>query len=197
MTEINEEDIDHEATTEGVEETHAEVAQESENPVAAVAGQFGVDAPTFVAQLINFLIVLAVLWAFVYRPVVKMLDERKEKIEASMKKVEEIDARMTSVEAERDDILKTARKEAQEIAEQAHEAGTSRREEMLVSAKEEVRGVVEKAKKQLADERASMLVELRADIVDITVKAVESILVDQVDEKASQKLAKEMVEKLT
>lgn len=196
-TNIEETVRDRQSEDSHLQETHEEVSVESESPIGAVAGQFGLDAPTFIAQLVNFLIVLVILWRFVYRPVVRLLDERSEKIEKSVKTAQDIEERMAKLAVEREDVLNDARKEAQAIAEKAHEESSARREEMIASAKREVERVIAKGKEQLADEKKTMLRELRKDIVDIAVKAVARVLDDQVDEKRSQSLAEEVVRKMS
>ncbi|MBT4857323.1 F0F1 ATP synthase subunit B [Candidatus Uhrbacteria bacterium] len=199
MSEPIEDIIEHDETAEDSDasETHEEIAVDGDNPIAAVVGQFGLNVQTFAAQLINFLIVLVILWRFVYKPVVKLLDERQEKIEKSVKTAEEIEERMTKLSIEREEILNEARKEAQAIAEKAHEDSNGRRDEMVASAKREVERVISKGKDQLATEKASMLRELRKDVVDIAVKAVARVLDDQVDEKRSKSLAEEVVRKMS
>lgn len=184
---------------EEVAETHETVAHESENdnPINAVAGQFGLNGQIFVSQLINFLIVLIVLWKFVYKPIVRMLDERSEKIEKSMKQAQEIEKRVSDIEKEKDEIMTNAQKQAQEIIEKAYEQGKVRQEEIISAAKREVERVITKGKEQLAEEKTTMLKEARKDIVDIAVKATTRILQDQVDAVKSKSIAEEAVRKLS
>ncbi|MFH1611116.1 MAG: F0F1 ATP synthase subunit B [Patescibacteria group bacterium] len=179
------------------QELHEEVGQDSgENPIAKVAGQFGINGQIFVSQLINFLIVLIILWRFVYKPIVKMLDERSEKIEKSMKQADEIEKRVSEIEKEKDRIITETQKQAQEIIQKAHAQGQARQEEIILSAKHEVERIIEKGKSQLGDEKTAMMKELRKDIIDIALKAATRILQDQVDETKSKSLAEETVRKL-
>lgn len=178
-------------------ETHTETQAESENPITAVAGQFGLNGQMFTAQLINFLLVLLVLWRFAYRPIVKMLDERQEKIEKSVRQADEIEKRVSDIENEREEILNIARKEAQEIAEKAHQHGEARREEIVSAAKREVERVISKGKEQLTAEKETMMRDLRKDIIDIAVKAATRIAGDQIDETKSKSLAEETIRKMT
>jgi F-type H+-transporting ATPase subunit b len=180
-----------------INELHEETAQEtSANPIEAVAGQFGINGQIFVSQLINFLIVLVILWRFVYRPIVKMLDERSEKIEKSIKQADEIEKRVSEIEKEKNDVITQAQKQAQEIIEKAHIQGQSRQDEIIKAAKREVERIIEKGKIQLSEEKTVMMRELRKDIIDISVKAATRILQDQVDEAKSKSLAEETVRKL-
>lgn len=179
------------------EELQTEVHAESENPIEAVAGQFGLNGQIFVAQLINFAIVLVVLWLFVYKPILKILDERKEKIEKSIKQASEIEERMDAIEKEKESIISEARTAAMEINEKAHQDGKVRSEEMVQAAKREVERVIVKGKQQLTAEKEGMLRDLRKDIVDISMKAVARITQSEIDEKKSQSLAEEVVRKMT
>lgn len=180
---------------EGVE-THTSEGT-SENAVAAVAGQFGLDGPKFAMQSVNFLIALTVLWIFVYKPIVKLLDERTEKIAKSVKQAESIEKRVSAIEEERETIIVEARKEAQTIAEKAKVDSEVRGNEMIESAKREVERVIVKGKKQLQDEKTIMIKELKKDIVDMSMKAAARIVVDQIDEKKSKSLAEEIVRKMS
>ena len=175
--------------------THEEVG--SENPITAVAGQFGLNGTMFAAQLVNFLIVLIVLWIFVYKPVTRMLEERSEKIEKSMKQAESIEKRVADMEKERELVIIEARKQAQDIAEKAQVDATERGTEMIAAAKREVERVIAKGKAQLAEEKSEMLREMRKDVVDIAMKAAARIVQDSLDEKKSKSLAEEVVRKMT
>ena len=185
-----------EETAGTIQETHEETQTESENPIVAVAGQFGLNGQMFTAQLINFLLVLIVLWRFAYRPIVRMLDEREEKIEKSVKQADEIEKRVSEIEKERDEVMNTARREAQEIADKAHKQGEERREEIIGAAKREVERVIVKGKEQLVAEKEAMMRELKKEIIDIAMKAATRSAEDQIDESKSKSLAEEAVRKM-
>ncbi|MFH1631538.1 MAG: F0F1 ATP synthase subunit B [bacterium] len=187
---VTEDTTEHELTS----ETHEEVEAEG---IAAVAGQFGLNGSIFVAQLVNFLIVLIVLWIFLYKPVVKFLDERQEKIEKSVKQAEEIEKRVIEIDKERESILAEARKEAQEVIEKAQADSKTRSDEMVASAKREVERVIARGKDQLVEEKDGMMRDLRKEVVDLAVKAAERVLSEQIDENKSQSLAEEVVRKMT
>lgn len=165
--------------------------------IAAVAGTFGLRGDIFIAQLVNFLIVMLVLWRFVYKPIVGMLDAREKRIEKSVREAEEITKRLKQVDAERSEIMHSARVEAQSLIEKAVNETEERKHEMIEAAKREVERVIVRGKDQLATERDQMMIELRRDIVDIAVRAAAKIALEKMDEKKSQSLAEEVVRKLT
>ena len=192
-------DIPETGTTEehSTNDAHEVIVHEDQGTIGTVAGQFGVNVPGFLGQLVNFLIVLAVLWAFVYRPITKLLDERKETIANSVRQAEEIEARLKAVEEEREGILLAAKKEAQGIAQTAQEQAEAKQKKGVAQAKREVERVVIRGKMQLAEEKKHMIREMKKDIVDIAMKAASRVVQDGFDEKRSQSLTEEVVRKMT
>lgn len=177
-------------------ETTTEQTETQSGP-AAVAGTFGLRGDLFAAQLLNFVLVLLVLWRFAYKPIMRMLEEREKKIAASVADAEAVEKRVREFEVERTALIAEARREAQELISKSMGDGDVRRNEMVEAAKREVERVIVKGKEQLTVERESMLREVRKDIVDIAMKAAARILHDGVTEKKSQSLAEEVVRKMT
>ncbi len=171
-------------TTEVVEET-------------GVLGTLGIDGGIFVAQLVNFLIVLLVLWKFAYKPIVKMLDQRSERIEKSIRDAEHVEKRVAALEDERKEIVAEARAEAAKVMELARADAEAMRTDMVEKAKREVERVVVNGKAQLKADQEAMMREARKELADIAVSAAKRILADGVDEKKSASLAEEVVRKLT
>lgn len=190
-------------TTEDVTTTAAEAAAETgheeatESGPAAVLGTFGVRGDIFAAQLVNFLVVLVVLWRFAYKPIMKKLQEREDLIAKSVHDAKAMEERVAQYEVEREELLATARREAQAIVTVAMAQSDERKTEMLDAAKREVERVIAKGKQQMIAEREAMLRDVRKDIVDIAMKAAARILHEGVTEKKSQSLAEEVVRKMT
>lgn len=171
-------------TTEVVEETGA-------------LGTLGIDGGIFVAQLVNFLVVLLVLWKFAYKPIMKMLDQRSERIEKSMKDAEHVEKRVAALEDERKQVVTEARVEAAKVMETARTDAEAMKTEMVEKAKREVERVVVNGKAQLKADQEAMMREARKELAAIAVAAAKKILADGVDEKKSASLAEEVVRKLT
>ena len=79
----------------------------------------GIEWPLLISQLINFLILIVLMRMFLYKPVLNMLNARKERIAQSMKDAERVSAAAREAEAEKGKVLEQARREAQEIRAQA------------------------------------------------------------------------------
>ena len=156
-------------------------------------GTLGINLKIFIAQLINFGVVLLVLWKWAYTPIVKLLEERQEKIERGVKQAEEIEKRVHDLEAEQKEILMTARAEAGKVLEEARAQAEDRKKVLLEKAKDEVKGVVVQGKAQLQAEKEQMIRDAREEIAVIAVEAARKILSEGVDEKLAGKLAQDVV----
>ena len=82
----------------------------------------GVDGPKLIAQLINFGIVLLVLWKIDYKPVLEMLENRRQKIAQSMDEAEQIKTELAETQAERDKVMAEANQWAEKLFADAKEA---------------------------------------------------------------------------
>src|SRR5262245_45749616 len=83
------------------------------------AETFGLDAPHFFAQVVSFSIVAFCLYKFAYRPVLAMLEERRQKIAESVKNSEKVKAELARAEADRLEILGKANDQATKLIEEA------------------------------------------------------------------------------
>lgn len=168
-------------------------AIESTGGIAAL----GLNAKIFIAQLINFAVVLLVLWKWVYKPIVRLLEERQHKIEQSVKNAEEIEARMKSLDVERREILTQAKAEAQSVVDEAMRSAEARKAEMVEKTKREVERVIMQGKTQLNLERETMIREARKDLIEIAVSATRRIIGEEISDKKANSLAEEVVRKMT
>ena len=85
---------------------------ESGGQVQEIARTFGVDWPHLIAQIISFGIVCALLYWLAYRPVLRMLDERRQQIAQGLANAEKINAELAGIEAQRQEVLTEAQAEA-------------------------------------------------------------------------------------
>lgn len=179
------------------EEAH--IVQEAAHAVEATGGigTLGINLKIFIAQLVNFLIVVLVMWKWAYKPIVSLLDERKAKVETSLKQAKDIEARVEKIEEERADIITAAKQEATEILKASRAQAEEQKTEMVAKAKREVERVIVHGKAQLQAEKQTMLREAKKDLVEIIVTGTQKILKDGIDENKSRSLAEEVVRKMT
>ncbi len=160
-------------------------------------GMLGINLKIFIAQLVNFAIVLLVLWKWAFKPLARGLEARSEKIEKGLKDAEAAGERLKKIEEERKAVLAKTEKNATSLMEDARKEAETKQKEMVEKAKQEVERVVAQGRGALKSEKEAMVREARKDMVEIAVAAVEKILKEKVDEKKSRSLAEEVVRKLT
>lgn len=177
----------------------AEAVQEVAHVTEATGGlgTLGINLKIFIAQLINFTVVLLVLWKWAYTPIVKLLEERQEKVANSVKQAEEVEKRVLDLESEQKEVIATAKSEASKILEEARLSAEDRKKALLESAKKEVQGVVVQGKAQLQAEKEQMIRDAREDIAFIAVEAARKILADGIDEKKAGALAQKTVDTMS
>ena len=137
---------------------------------------FGIQWFSLLAQVINFSILVFVLARFVYKPVLKIVDQRRDAIAESMKQVADIQNQKELVDKERVKILRKADEEAGTLLERAKLEAEAIRTEIEKSAKAQAGQIVTKGMQQLENEKATMIRELQTKLAHAIVLSAEKIL---------------------
>jgi len=135
------------------------------------AQQFGVDWKHFLFQVINFSIVLAVLYLFAFKRVLAMLQERKDRIAESMANAEKIKADLAKAEAQNREILTQANIQATKLIEEARGIAAQVQEQETQKAIAAAEQIITKAREAAAADHARMLGELKREVGRLVVQA--------------------------
>ena len=107
--------------------------------------KLGIDWKLLISQGVNFLILLVVLTKFVYRPLIRIMKERAEKIHKGLEDAEEAKRRLVSIDAIKTQKLAEADKSAVEVIAKAEEVGKKRYQEILMQADARAADVLQEA----------------------------------------------------
>jgi F-type H+-transporting ATPase subunit b len=154
---------------------------------------FHIDAKLILAQLVNFFIVLGVLYKFAYKPTLTLLNDRTAKIEKSLDDAKKIEEKLAAQETEYKKIVTEARVEAQKILDKAGVISEEKREVMIAKAKEEIGVIINKEKEKMLSEKAETMKELKKEVADLVSLSLEKLIEAKVDGKADQELIKKLV----
>lgn len=154
---------------------------------------FNIDWKLFVAQLINFAIVFSVLYFLAFKPLVKTMTERSEKIDQSLKDADAIEKRLSLTEKEREEIIVAAKKQANLIVEGANKRGEERKTELIAKAKEEIGQVINAEKERIARDKAETLKEIKKEVAELVILSVEKLLSEKMTSDKDRELIKKMV----
>ncbi len=173
------------ATTEATSESEdhsKEVVDDS------IVGMFGINWKLFIAQLINFGIVLFVLWKWVWKPVTSNMEARTKKIEDSLLNADQITKDKEEFDSWRNTEMTKARQEATEIISSAKTQAEAVKAEVIEQTKAEQQDIIDRAQLELAQQKTKMLQEAQGELAEIVVAASEKLLRSKLDSKADQKL---------
>ena len=156
----------------------------------------GVDGPKLIAQLINFGIVLFVLWRFAYKPVLEMLETRRQKIAKSMDEAEQIKAELAETQAERDKVMAEANARAEKLIADAKEAAKQVGKAEGQRAVKQAEEIIRKAREATEADRERMMAELKAEIgrlvVETTAKVSGKVLTTEDQQRLIDETNKEL-----
>ena len=120
-----------------------------------------------VAQLFNFALMIVVLRLFLYEPVLKMLQARKDKIAQSMKDAGRVNAAAKAAEAEKAKVLDVARREAQEVRAQATRDAEKIAQDVRSRAETEATEIRMKAQAEASKQMEAALADANKQIADL------------------------------
>lgn len=158
--------------------------------------KLGIDGRLLIAQIINFLVLLFILYKVLYKPVLKVLDERQKKIETSLKHAKQIEKNLFESQGEKEKILTEARNEAGKVIAESRETAEKLRNDLTNKAKEEVADILEQGKKQLESDKEVMFKELKNEVASMVTIATEKLLKERVNEAVDKNVIEKNLDNL-
>ncbi len=157
----------------------------------------GINVPVLIGQVLSFTFLIVMLKLLVYGPVLKMLDERRERIREGLSAADR--GREQAVEAERtaQEQIEAARREGQQIVAQAQQIGQRLQEEARQQAQQQQEVMLERARSEIALERDNAISELRREFADLTITAAEKVIGQSLDRTAHQRLIEQALAEST
>jgi F-type H+-transporting ATPase subunit b len=169
---------------------------ESGGQVEAVARAFGVDWPHLGAQMISFGIVCAVLYALAYKPILRILEARRQQIAGGLANAEKIKRELARIEVERQEILTRAGAEGKQLIDEARAAAARVQAEETQKAIAAAEQIIVRAHDAAELERARMLAELRREVGRLVVQTTASVTGKILTADDQRRLADETIRQL-
>jgi F-type H+-transporting ATPase subunit b len=164
--------------------------------VENITRTFGVDWSHLLAHIISFCIVCAILYRFAYRPVLTMLEERRQQIAQGLANAEKIKAELAQTEARRQQVLTQANAEANRLIEEGHTAAARVQDQETKKAMTAAEQIIAKSREAAAQDYARMFAELKREIgrlvVHTTAAVTGKILTPEDQRRLAEETAKEV-----
>jgi F-type H+-transporting ATPase subunit b len=162
-------------------------------PEGGVLGTLGIDWKLFLAQAINFGVILFVLWRWVLTPVAKRLEDRTRKIEGSLNDARTIEKEKEEFSLWKNKEMTKSRQDASAIIKESQMEAVAVKEALLSKAKEEQEALIKNTQAQLTAEKERTMREIKSEAADLVVASVEKILEQKMDADADQEYVKKVL----
>ena len=151
-------------------------AQTSQSgPIERIVTTFGINWPHLLAQIASFGIVCIILSRFAYRPILKMLEVRRQQIAQGLANAEQIKAELARTEVQRQEVMAQANVQADRFIEEARAAAARLREQETQKAIAGAQEIMIKAREAAAQEHDRMLAELKREVGRLVVQATTTV----------------------
>jgi F-type H+-transporting ATPase subunit b len=154
----------------------------------------GVNLPLLFVFVVNFIVLFFLLRLFLYKPVMKMLDERAKRTKDAMELAEATKKEFEQAKAEVQKQIEKGRQEAQAILAQAMQVGERLKEESRQEAQKQAQVIVDRTRSELEAERDKIVGDLRREFVDISISAAEKVIKETLDKEKHRKLIEETLQ---
>ena len=151
----------------------------------------GVNLWQLIIQLIAFLVFVWLFWRFALGPLVRVLDQRQERVRESMEAAQRMQAELQATAARNEQVLAEARQQAQQIIGQAREAGDATLARAREQAGAQAEEYLARAEATLRQETAQARLQLRQEVADLAVTAASRIVRKELDPAAQSRLIEE------
>lgn len=136
---------------------------------------FGLKGSYFLAQVINFFLVILVLKKFAFGPIQEMLEQRKSRIADGEAKLKEIEQQLADSEKQTAELIAKANADSQRMIDEAKESAVVLSEQEAKKATANAQNILAKAEEAAKAERALMKAELKAEFGRLVTSATSQV----------------------
>jgi len=154
----------------------------------------GINLPLLVVFIVNFIVLLVLLRLFLYKPVMKVLDERAQRTKEAMDLAEATKKEYEQAKGEVQKQIEKGRQEAQAVITQAIQVGERLKEESRQETAKQTQVMIDRARSELEAERDKIVGDLRREFVDISIAAAGKVIKETLDKEKHRKLIEETLQ---
>jgi len=157
------------------------------------AALFQVNLFWVIVSALNFIVFFVLIWTFAFKPVSRMLEDRRERIEQGLKDAEQARQDRENAEAERVATLAEARKEASDILALAQKVAQETRDADIVATRAELERMRERATGDIEAEKQRAITELRGEVADLALAAASRVVGESMTDDRQRRLVQEFL----
>lgn len=158
--------------------------------------KLGIDTSHLIAQLVNFTVVIVALVFFLYKPVVRMLEERKKKISEGLAQAEQAKKQMAEADTAAKREMEKVRGEASELLVQMRQRQEKEQKRVIEEGRAKIREEFSRARSEITKEREQLFEDVKKKAAIISVDIARQILKKEISPAAHQKMISAAIKKL-
>lgn len=162
-----------------------------------ILNQFGINPILLAAQVVNFLILLFILKKFLYRPILKILEKRKELVVKTLKNAEESEKIYREASEKADQIIANAAEESKKILDETKKMGAQVLEEYNKAGAEILQRANVQAIEVIKADKVVFETEMKKHLGDLVVLAFEKVTGKRLTEKDRMEVVEKEVRNLS
>jgi F-type H+-transporting ATPase subunit b len=156
--------------------------------------KLGINGPVLLTQVVTFIVLFLILRFVAYKPILRMLDQRSQKVKESMEQAELVREQSASAEEQVKKQLEEASREGQERIARAAKAGDEVRQKAQEDARQEAETLINRARTEIQRERDEAVSEVRRQFADLTVLAAGKVIETTLDKEKHRELIEKVLE---
>jgi F-type H+-transporting ATPase subunit b len=147
-----------------------------------------IQLPQIIFQIINFSVVMGALTYLLYKPLLKVLEERQKRVEEAQRAAEESLRERNRISELEKEVINTAEQKAADILEKARENAKAAEKDLLAKAKQQAEAEIDKMTLSWEEEKKQHLTDMKNEFVSTVVTTAEKVLGEKLDAKKQEKL---------
>lgn len=145
----------------------------------ALFAAFGIDWRLLIINLLNFALLLGVLWYFLYKPLTSMLEARRQRMIEGVNNANEADRQLAEIEGSRADMLASAGREADDVLAKARASAIEKQHELIAQGEASATALVSEAHLQAVEMKREAILESKQEVAKLIVLGMEKVALEK------------------
>ena len=146
--------------------------------------------------MINFILLVALIYRLLYKPVREFLDKRTQEIEGKIQSAEEKEAAADALRLDLEEQVKENRQRSRQFLDEAERRAENIQESLLAEAKKESQALLRRAREEIRLEKEKAWAELKSEVADLSLLLASKVIQENLDQEKHQHLIEETLTRL-
>lgn len=164
--------------------------------ICKVMDGLGIDPKILIGDIITFIVLLAILKRYAYKPFINILERRRKKIEEGVKKSEEAEKSLQKIRALAEEVTEANERKSREAVQAAEKKAQEKTKAILAAAEEGKNKVIQAARLAMEKEQEQARRQKQKEAVDLAFAVSEKFLAEKITKDADKKMIEKLASEL-